>query len=160
MRLKLRMPTSSARLVERLIHGTARWTRPMTMGVRAIVVDGDDRVFLVKHSYVPGWHLPGGGVEPGETVFDAMVRETREECGIEVMGQPALHGVFFNSRASRRDHVVVYVVRTFRQQPRRPDWEIVEAGFFPVGGLPDGTTAATRRRVREMLEGSGPATEW
>lgn len=161
MGLRLRLPGFSARFVQRLIHGTARWTRPLTIGVRTMIFDGENQVFLVKHSYVPGWHLPGGAVEPGETLFDAMLRETREECGIEVTGQPALHGIFFNSGASRRDHVVVYVVRAFRQgQQRPPDWEIVEAGFFPVHALPDGTTAATRRRLREVLDGSAAASEW
>lgn len=161
MRLRFRLPSASARLVQRLIHGTARWTRPLTIGVRAVILDGEDRVFLVKHSYVPGWHLPGGAVGPGESVFDALLRETREECGIEVMGQPALHGLFFNNRASRRDHVVVYVVREFRQgQPRLPDWEIVEAGFFACDALPDGTSAATRARLCEVLEGSAAAKQW
>ena len=42
----------------------------MTLGVRGVVLDGEDRVFLVKHSYVAGWHLPGGGVEVGETFLE------------------------------------------------------------------------------------------
>ena len=96
----------------------------MTLGVRAVVLDGDDRVFLVKHSYVSGWHLPGGGVEVGETFREALRRELAEEGRIELAGDPALHGLFLNSHVSRRDHVAVYVVRQFsagpaaRAQPR------------------------------------------
>lgn len=159
--MKLKLPASSAWLVQRLIHATARWTRPLTVGVRAVIADGEERICLVKHSYVPGWHLPGGAVEPGETALQAVIREVREECGIEVTGPPRLHGIFFNAAASRRDHVLVYAVRTFEQRgPRTSDWEIIEAGFFASSDLPQGTTRATRRRVREVLEGIPPETRW
>src|ERR1700759_4662747 len=97
----------------------------MTLGVRALVIDGR-RIFLVKHSYVSGWHLPGGGVEPGETVVDALIRELREEGNLEPTAPPLLHGLFLNERLSGRDHVAVFVVRDFRQigEPV-PDLEII-----------------------------------
>ena len=76
-----------------------RLARGMTLGVRGVVFDGGNRVFLVRHSYVSGWHLPGGGVEVGETFLDALVRELMEEGRIELTGEAALHGVFFNSYA-------------------------------------------------------------
>ena len=150
-----------ARLVQRFIHGSARFTRPMTLGVRAILLDPGNRVFLVRHSYVPGWHFPGGAVEAGETAVAALRREVREEGNIEIEGTPVLHGLFFNAGASRRDHVVVYVARRWRQTaPRRPDWEIRDSGLFEVAALPDGTTPATRRRLAEVLHGREVAATW
>lgn len=144
----------------RLIHASARFTRPLTMGVRAAILRDRD-VFLVRHSYVAGWHLPGGAVEPGESAHDALVREVREECAVAVQGAPQLFGLYFNRRASRRDHVAVYVVREFRVLgPRRPDWEIVEAGFFPVAHPPEGTTGAALARLAEILDGRAPAPDW
>ena len=95
-------------LLRRSFHLYWRFARGMTLGVRGIVVDGNDRVFLIKHSYVAGWHLPGGGVEPGESFLDALRRELAEEGCIEVLGEPVLLGMFFNSHVSRRDHVAVY----------------------------------------------------
>ena len=160
----VRLPGGVQRLVPRLIHGSARFVRPLTMGVRAVVErDGPDgpEVFLVRHSYVAGWHLPGGAVEVGETAGDALVREVREECAIAVEGRPELFGLYFNRGASRRDHVAVYRVRDFRVLSRRAaDWEIVEAGFVPRARLPDGATAATRARLAEMFDGRMPAADW
>ena len=98
-------------LIRRLMHVYWRFSRAATLGARAMVIDGTGRIFLVKHSYVEGWHLPGGGVETGETFLAALTRELAEEGNILLTAPPALHGVFFNQRASRRDHVVLYIVR-------------------------------------------------
>src|SRR5215469_4430702 len=106
---------SLAPLLRRLFHVFWRFSRPLTVGVRALVLDGDGRVFLVKHSYVGGWHLPGGGVEQGETLASALARELHEEGNIELNEPPVLHGIYFNPHTSPRDHVVLYVVRSFRQ---------------------------------------------
>ena len=147
--------------LRRVFHLYWRFARGMTLGVRAVVLDGDDRVFLVKHSYVSGWHLPGGGVETGETFRDALCRELAEEGRIELAGDPLLHGLFLNSHVSRRDHVAVYVVRHFRQD-RLPEanHEIVACGFFDVAALPAETTRGTRLRIAEVLEGREKIATW
>jgi 8-oxo-dGTP pyrophosphatase MutT (NUDIX family) len=147
--------------LRRIFHLYWRFARGMTLGVRAVVLDGDNRVFLVKHSYVAGWHLPGGGVEVGETLQTALRRELIEEGRIEVLDEPVLHGLFFNSHASRRDHVAVYLVRHYRQD-RLPEanHEIIACGFFEAGGLPAETTEGTRRRIAEVLEGKEAIPTW
>src|SRR5437016_11409577 len=101
--------------LRRVFHLYWRIARGMTLGVRGLVIDGDNKVFLVKHSYVSGWHLPGGGVEVGETAIEALKRELLEEGHIVFDEAPVLHGILFNRRVSRRDHVAVYVVRKFHQ---------------------------------------------
>jgi 8-oxo-dGTP pyrophosphatase MutT (NUDIX family) len=148
-------------LLRRAFHLYWRFARGMTLGVRAVVLDGDNRVFLVKHSYVAGWHLPGGGVEVGETFRDALRRELAEEGRIELSGEPALHGLFFNSHVSRRDHVAVYLIRHFRQDRlREPNHEIVACGFFEADALPADTTEGTRLRIAEVLDGRAPIATW
>lgn len=145
----------------RLMHFYWRFARPMTVGVRGMVLDGEGRVFLVKHSYVDGWYMPGGGVEAGETLIDSLKRELAEEGSIELTGEPVLHAVYFHPLYSSRDHVALYVVRNFRFTGTPvPDREIVEHGFFPVNALPEGTTKGTRARLAEVLDGVRTAEVW
>ena len=153
--------TFGVKLRDRLFHLLFLMTRPMTLGVRAAALDAEGRVFLVRHTYVPGWYLPGGGVEVGETMLDALERELSEEAGVILGGSPSLHGLFLNRRISRRDHVALFVVRSFSfEQAKQPDREIAEAGFFALDRLPEGTTPATRRRLAEIVSGQPPSTEW
>jgi 8-oxo-dGTP pyrophosphatase MutT (NUDIX family) len=147
--------------VRRLLHVYWRFSRGMTLGVRGLVIDGSGRVFLIKHSYVAGWHLPGGGVEQGETLVMALTRELREEGNIELGEQPALFAIYFNRRASRRDHVALYVIRGFHQSaPPQPNREIIAHGFFPPDSLPQDTALATRARIAEVLGGRTISERW
>lgn len=149
------------RLKLRLLHWSFLVARPMTLGVRAIVIDADDKVLLVRHGYVSGWHFPGGGVEVGETCVASLTREVEEEARIAIEGRPILHGIFCNNQTSRRDHVAAYIVRGFRVLGERPpDWEIVEARFFPRAALPDGATRATRARLAEIFDSAPMSDFW
>ncbi len=149
------------RWLTRLVHTYFRFARPMTLGVRGAVFDAEGRIFLVRHTYVPGWHLPGGGVEPGETLQQAMAKELSEEGNIRVTGPMELHGMFFNGHVSRRDHVAVFVIRAYEQSaPRMADKEIAETGFFALDALPERTTRGTRQRLKEIVDGLVPAEHW
>jgi len=147
--------------LRRVLHLYWRFARGMTLGVRGLVFDAQGRVFLVKHSYIPGWHLPGGGVEHGETLAAALTRELAEEGNIELIGPPELFGVYWNRRIAWRDHVALYVVRSFRQSaPPQPNHEIVAHGFFAPDALPEETSRATRARLEEVLGGRAAAEIW
>lgn len=149
------------RLKLRLMHWSFLLTRPMSLGVRGIVIDAGDRVLLVRHGYVSGWHFPGGGVEVGETCLESLARELEEEARVAIEGPPVLHGIFLNTQSSRRDHIAAYVVRTFRVVgDRRPDWEIAEARFFPRLALPEGTTRAARARLAEIFDSAPLSERW
>ncbi|MEZ5820636.1 MAG: NUDIX domain-containing protein [Bradyrhizobium sp.] len=148
-------------LLRRIFHLYWRIARGMTLGVRGVVLDAEGKVFLIHHTYVSGWQLPGGGVETGETLLEALQRELMEEGRIELLAQPVLHGLFLNRHVSRRDHVAIYVIREFRQDRMpEPNREIAACGFFAVDALPADTTEGTRRRIAEVVHGEPPIPTW
>ena len=130
----------------------------MTLGTRVALIE-EGRVLLVRQTYLPGWHFPGGGVEPGETAVASAVRELEEETGYRA-GPLELRGLFHNvSAVTNRDHIAFFVgTAATRVAERPPDHEIAEIGWFAFDALPAQTTPATRRRIEELRAG-GPATE-
>lgn len=141
------------------VHGLLR--RPMTLGVRAIALNEDGCVFLVRHTYIAGFHLPGGAVENDETAVESLLRELEEEGGLSAGEPPRLIGFYHNPRHSRRDHVALYLARGVTQAaPRAPDWEIAESGFFALDALPADTTASTRARLDEFFRQTAPSPTW
>ena len=144
---------------EALIRAKHAFGPRLTLGVRLLALDPEGRVFLVRHSYLPGLHLPGGAVDPGESCREAAVREAAEEGGLRLAGPPALFQVYRNPTGGRHDHVVLYVARGAVQEGDRPrSLEIVAAGFHPVDPLPADATRATGERLGEVL-GDRPLPE-
>lgn len=134
--------------------------RPQTLGVRAIVLDDRDRVLLVRHTYVNGWYLPGGGVKRRETPAESALRELREETAVIATAPPQLLGAYGSFRRQHSDYVLVYVVRDWRRETWRPNLEIAECAFFPLDGLPEGVSPATVRRLEELCGRAAPADLW
>jgi 8-oxo-dGTP pyrophosphatase MutT (NUDIX family) len=137
----------------------ARVSRGMTLGARVAVLDDENRVLLVKHTYSPGWILPGGGVESGETLIAAALREIREEAGI-VGHDLILHGIFLNDRLFKGDHVACFIMRHFTKLDWKPNHEIADAQFFAIDELPGDTTGGTRRRLAEIMQGAPLSDMW
>ena len=149
------------RLFSRVLHTYFRLRRGLTLGVRAIVRSQEGEFLLVRHTYTPGWHFPGGGVEKGETVLSALGRELLQETGLVLSGSPELHGVYFNDRTNKRDHVLAYLCQVEPGHPRKPKgMEIAEVGFFRVESLPQGVDPGTLRRIREITDGTLHENTW
>jgi ADP-ribose pyrophosphatase YjhB (NUDIX family) len=136
-------------------------TRSQTLGVQGVVVRNGVEVLLVRHGYVGGWHLPGGGVERNESFESALRRELREETGLEIRGRPKLHGIFANFKRYKGDHIAVYVVPDW-ERPRIPgrSLEIVEQKFFDLRSLPNGLIEGAKRRLDEIFNQRPSSDEW
>ncbi len=143
-----------------LFFAWSRMSRGMTLGVRGAVVDGEGRVLLVKHTYLEGWWLPGGGVDKGETTQAAVIRELREEAGLIVRGEPRLLSVHSNECFFPGDHVLVFRIDAFDLTERTSHGEIAEIGWFHPDALPEDTTRATRARLAEIFGGAAPDPNW
>lgn len=132
------------------------------MGVRAMVFDDTKRVLLVKHTYVNGWYFPGGAIDPGEHAFDAVERELVEEAGVGLSGPPKLISVFQNIHTAARDHVVLFECPLWDQlhDPKIPNREIAEIGFFSLTQLPEDTSPGTLRRLEEYQTKKDAPPTW
>lgn len=133
--------------------------RPLSLGVRGMVLDKDGGVLLVRHTYLPGWFFPGGGVKRREGVLDGLHRELIEEVGVRPTMPAELFGLYSNSFGYRSDHVALFVVREFDHDPR-PNAEIAEWGFFPFDDLPSGVGDGTRMRLQEYLGNAEQRFDW
>jgi len=137
-----------------------RFRRAMTLGVRGIACNEFGAVLLVRHTYTSGWHLPGGGVEHGETALDAITREMAEEGGVEATTAPMLIGFYANHANFPNDHIALYRFDAWRPCTAAADSEIAERGFFALDALPEGVTKGTERRLREVFGGAPPSSAW
>lgn len=149
------------KLVSRGLQRYWRVSRGLTLGAQGCVLDAANRVLLIRHTYRPGWHFPGGGVEKGEPAELALIRELHEEAGIVVDGRPKLFGLYDNQQLFPGDHIALYVVRSW-QQPvvPPPNREIAEQGFFGAANLPAGINQHTALRIAEILGSGVPAEMW
>lgn len=136
-----------------------RLTKAQTLGVRGVVRDEEGQFLLVRHTYAPGWMFPGGGIDPGESLEEAVKRELFEEVGVRVASRPQLVSVHTNFQHFKGDHVGVFLISDWAQEPSS-SLEIAEWGFFSADNLPEETTGGTRRRIAEILEGRPGAAEW
>jgi ADP-ribose pyrophosphatase YjhB (NUDIX family) len=146
-------------LRDRAFQSFWRLQRPATLGVRGIVSDDTGCVLLVRHTYTPGWHFPGGGVERGETCAEALRRELREEAGIEA-GVLELVSVHANHAFFPNDHVLVYRAREWLQGEPSARGEIAERRFVDPENLPSEVSAGTKRRLAEVFFGAGTSEFW
>jgi 8-oxo-dGTP pyrophosphatase MutT (NUDIX family) len=128
--------------------------RPATRGVQAAAFTGAGKLILVRHSYAPGWRLPGGGVRRGETPEQAALRELGEEIGL-ASWRTIRRVLDFEHRPDfRRGTGTLFRLDGIAYAPRR-SLEIEEIAEFDPADLPPGTTGLTRRLVAAALAADG-----
>ena len=146
-------------LLKFTLHPYFRLVRGVTLGVRAVVLEGDNKVLLVRHTYYPGWMFPGGGVEHNQTLEDGLRKELDEEVGVSLRARPELFGVYANFEHFKGDHIALFIVRDW-EKIERQCLEIAEYGFFGLDNLPEGITSGTKRRLHEISSCTDPGDQW
>lgn len=148
-------------IVAKLMQRYWRLSRGLTLGAQAAVIDPQDRVLLIRHTYQPGWRFPGGGVEHHETVEAALTREIEEEVGVELTGKPELFSIYANFSVFPNDHIALFLVRSWQQvRVPEPNYEIAEHGLFARDALPADISAGTARRLGEIFGGVPRQAMW
>lgn len=132
----------------------------MTLGVRGVVEDRAGRVLLVRHTYTPGLHFPGGGVEKAEPALTALRRELQEEAGVQILAGAELYGVYSNHASFKNDHVLLYRVRAWEQTATDNHGEIAEIVWADPLAPPTGTSAGTVRRLQELYADAPLSDFW
>ena len=118
------------------------------VAVSALLFD-EHRVLLAHRRDIDWWNLPGGGMELGETVEEAVKREVREETGLEVEVEQ-LVGVY--SKPQKQEVVLTFLCRkvggvlTETQESR-------ECCYFAPDDLPVNTLPKHRQRIQDALLG-------
>ncbi len=152
------------RLIGKAVRAYWRVARPRTIGVRAVLLDQDDRVALVRHTYTDQWYLPGGGVKKGESIEAALLRELAEEVAVTNPRIERVLGVYHSRREAKDDHIVIFAARTMSQPssdlPRADIKEIEEARWFSLDQIPPSTSPATIRRIAEYRNGATGLGAW
>jgi ADP-ribose pyrophosphatase YjhB (NUDIX family) len=133
----------------------------VTLGAQGLIVDDAGRVLLIRHGYRPGWHFPGGGVERGEEIEDALAREILEETGVVLTEPPELIGIYSHFDDYPGDHIVLFRVRRWRLDVMPvPNTEIAEQRFFALDELPENLAPGAHRRLNEIFGGSETSSVW
>ena len=136
----------------KLLHKLFLMTRPLTVGVRCVLVNNESKVLLVRHTYVDGWHLPGGGVDAGESVQESVLREVKEETGFTLDDTPSLVAVFHNKEITHRDHVVLFLSEiSAKTSMQSTSFEIESSRFFSVEALPKDLDPFSKVLLRSAL---------
>ncbi|CAM2956657.1 MutT/nudix family protein [Legionella steigerwaltii] len=131
----------------------------ITLGSRAIILNHDNRILLVKHTYQPHWYLPGGGVKKGESVKEALLRELKEEVGIIPAEEPHLFGIYFHTYLGVNDYPVIFIIKNFTSVEAYSH-EIEQMAWYEYDNLPEMVSPGTKRRLAEYFTQSTQSERW
>ena len=121
-----------------------------------MIVDRDGRVLLVRHSYGQrGWELPGGGRKSKESLEQAVLREVREELGVEAV-MPVLRGVYYEPGYDQHHFAFLCQLRDGRD-PKPSSAEILACAYWSVDTLPRPINDFTIQRIVDA-QSSGPVS--
>jgi 8-oxo-dGTP diphosphatase len=136
-----------------------------SVGAFAIILDGQKRVLLCHRCDHDLWNLPGGGLEFNEAPWECVVREVKEEIGLDVEVE-RLAGIY--SKRNQNDIVFSFVCKIIGGKTMLTD-EADQIEYFSIEQIPKNTVPKQVERIRDVLADqgqtlimkiqSGPSTE-
>ena len=137
----------------------------LVLAAGGIVRDGAGRVLLIRRGDNGRWALPGGMMEPGESIAGCAIREVREETGLEVeplrlvgiYSDPARGHVILANRDELYVVVAAFECRVLGGTPRADGDESLEVAYFDPDALPETLLPTHRMRIQDALAGQEAA---
>lgn len=152
-------PRVPARRIDYLDDPSAPPVNSLVPSVNVVMANDAGEILLIRRSDNGNWALPGGAIDPGESVTQAGVRETREETGIEceitglvgIYSDPR-HVIFYTSNGeARQEFSIVLTARPVGGQPTPSD-ESAEVRWVPAAELDElAMHHSMRGRIHDYL---------
>lgn len=130
-----------------------RWLGASTVGVRILAINDKQEILLVKHTYIDGWHFPGGGVHHQEPLFAAAMREFEEETGYIATKRPDIFHTYVHNICGVTDYPVLFVLKHFKKkQNGKCSLEIETCQWFSLDAMPKDITTSTKQCLEEFFQ--------
>lgn len=120
--------------------------------VDAIIEIGGGIILIKRKNPPPGWAIPGGFVDCGETIEDAVIREAKEETGLDIKLLSQFHAYSDPKRDPRHHTVSVIFIATAEGEPVAAD-DAAEVKIFSRDNLPDDIAFDHKQILEDYFSG-------
>lgn len=119
-----------------------------------IAVIQDDKILLTQREDFETWILPSGGVEDGESVAQAALRETKEETGLDVE-LTRLVGIYFRKSGVFDNHIILFAAKPIGGKIKCQPGETIAVEWFPFNQIPGPLSIGHKRRIEDVINDVG-----
>lgn len=116
-----------------------------------VAVMENGKILLTKREDFETWILPSGGVEDGESLAQAAIRETKEETGLDVE-LTRLIGVYSRLSNMSPAHIVLFAARPIAGEIQCQPGETIAVEWFAFDEIPEPLSLGHTRRIKDALE--------
>lgn len=124
-----------------------------TMGASAVVMNDASEILLVKREDIECWSIPGGTVEPGESIAQTAIREVKEETNIDIE-LTRLVGIYSRPNWYQGgDHSMLFAAKALNNDIQIQLSEVIEADFFQASNLPEPLLWWHQEKISDAING-------